>query len=463
MDNNQIFNKDLISRYDKSGPRYTSYPTAVQYHHGFGSKQYSEIAILTNEDPIPRSLSLYFHLPFCNTVCYYCACNKIITRNRAHAGPYLDCLHREIELQSELFDKDRSVEQLHWGGGTPTFINNQQMSALMQKIREHFTLLDDDSGEYSIELDPREASDETITLLRSLGFNRISLGVQDFDPDVQKAVNRIQSEQETLAIIEAARREGFKSISIDLIYGLPRQNVASFSRTLEKVISMQPDRLSVFNYAHMPDRFKVQKQINASELPSPAEKLKILQHIINYLTKAGYNYIGMDHFAKPDDELAIAQKNGTLNRNFQGYSTHADCDLIGMGITAISKIGDCYAQNVHDIPEYEKLLSANEIPVYRGIKLDGDDLLRREIISRLICHFKLYFSEIEDKYRINFNDYFYNELAVLKAMQSDGLLNMDLESIYVLPAGRLLIRNICAVFDKYLRQQQSENIFSQTI
>lgn len=463
MDNSHIFNKALISRYDKSGPRYTSYPTAVQFHHGFSNQQYSEITRLTNEDPIPRPLSLYFHLPFCSTVCYYCACNKIITRNRAHAAPYLDYLHREIELQSELFDQDRSVEQLHWGGGTPTFINQQQMSALMQKIRQHFTLLDDDSGEYSIELDPREASAETITVLRSLGFNRISLGVQDFDTNVQKAVNRIQSEEETLAIIEAARREGFKSVSIDLIYGLPKQNVASFSRTLDKIISMQPDRLSVFNYAHMPDRFKVQKQINASELPSPAEKLDILQHIINYLTDAGYIYIGMDHFAKPDDELAIAQKSGNLYRNFQGYSTHADCDLIGMGITAISKIGDCYAQNVHDIPEYEKSLNAGEIPVCRGIKLDADDLLRREVITQLICNFKLDFSEIEDKYRINFNDYFYNELTVLKAMQDDGLLNIDTESIRVLPAGRLLIRNICTVFDKYLRQQQSENIFSHTI
>ncbi|MFQ5659647.1 MAG: oxygen-independent coproporphyrinogen III oxidase [Gammaproteobacteria bacterium] len=463
MDNTLIFNKDLITRYDKSGPRYTSYPTAVQMHEGFNSAHYMEVAKRTNEDPVPSPLSLYFHIPFCSTVCYYCACNKIITRNRGHAAPYLDDLHKEIALQGTLFDKDRTVNQLHWGGGTPTFISQEQMRELMQEIRRHFSLRDDDNGEYSIELDPREADDDTMALLRSLGFNRVSLGVQDFDPEVQKAVNRIQSEEETLAIIEAARREGFKSVSLDLIYGLPKQNVENFSQTLKKVIVMGPDRLSVFNYAHMPDRFKVQNQINASDLPGPEEKLEILQHNINLLTDAGYIYIGMDHFAKPDDELALAQQNGTLYRNFQGYSTHADCDLVGMGITAISKIGDCYAQNVHSIDDYGKYIGEGTIPINRGIKLDSDDLLRRDVITQLICHFKLEFGVIEDKYRINFTDYFYNELQALKVMQEDGLLTMDMEWIRISPAGRLLIRNICAVFDKYLRQAQSEQIFSRVI
>ena len=463
MNNSLIFNKELISRYDKSGPRYTSYPTAVQFHPGCSSDRYCDVARQTNEDPIPRPLSLYFHLPFCSTVCFYCACNKIITRNRAHAEPYLKNLHREIKLQGRLFDKDRTVEQLHWGGGTPTFINHEQMSALINETRKHFTLLDDDSGEYSIELDPREVSAGTIGLLRTLGFNRISLGVQDFDPKVQQAVNRIQSVEETYAVIEAAREHGFKSISIDLIYGLPFQTVESFSRTLDKIREMDPDRLSIFNYAHMPDRFKTQRQINEGDLPDPDVKLMILQHTINYLTAGGYVYIGMDHFAKPDNELAIAQRDGKLTRNFQGYSTHGDCDIIGMGISAISRIGDSYAQNVTALEEYDALINKGKIPVYRGIKLDSDDLLRRDVIMQLICHFKLEFGDIEERHRINFNDYFYNEIQTLKVMQNDGLLDIDLERITISLQGRLLIRNICMVFDKYLRQSQSEQVFSRVI
>jgi len=463
MNNSLIFNKELISRYDKSGPRYTSYPTAIQFHPGCSSERYSEVARQTNEDPIPRPLSLYFHLPFCSTVCFYCACNKIITKNRAHADPYLKNLHREIKLQGQLYDKDRPVEQLHWGGGTPTFISHEQMAGLINETRKHFTLLDDDSGEYSIELDPREVSEDTISLLRSLGFNRISLGVQDFDPDVQKAVNRIQSEEETYSVINAAREHNFKSISIDLIYGLPLQTVESFSSTLEKIHAMDPDRLSIFNYAHMPDRFKTQRQIKEEELPDPEVKLLILQHTINYLTAHGYIYIGMDHFAKPDNELAVAQRNGELTRNFQGYSTHGDCDIIGMGITAISKVGDSYAQNVGTLDEYDNLIKEGKIPVYRGIKLDSDDLLRRDVITQLICHFKLEFSDIEEKHRIDFNDYFYNELQNLKEMEKDGLLSVDLERITISLQGRLLIRNICMVFDKYLRQAQSERIFSRVI
>ena len=458
-----VFNKELISRYDKAGPRYTSYPTAVQFNEGFTSTHYVENALRTNENPIPHPLSLYFHLPFCNTVCYYCACNKIITNNRKHAVPYLKSLHQEIELQSKLFDKDRVVNQLHWGGGTPTFISMDQMSELMDFTRSHFSLRDNDEGEYSIELDPRECDAATIALLRKLGFNRVSLGVQDFEPEVQKSVNRIQTEEETFAIIEASRNEGFKSISLDLIYGLPKQTAESFQRTLDKVISMQPDRLSIFNYAHMPDRFKVQKQINQSELPDAATKLIIFQNNIDALTKAGYVYIGMDHFAKPDDELTIAQDKGKLTRNFQGYSTHGDCDIVGMGISAVSKIGDCYAQNFHAIPEYEKSIKAGTIPIFRGYKLDNDDLLRQYIITQLICHLSLNFSELEERYMIDPTEYFYNELQALKNMQNDGLLVLDIEGITILPPGRLLVRNICMVFDKYLRQSTQEQSFSKTI
>ncbi|MDH5447366.1 MAG: oxygen-independent coproporphyrinogen III oxidase, partial [Gammaproteobacteria bacterium] len=339
-----VFDLDLIRRYDKAGPRYTSYPTAVQFHENFAEREYKDYAIKSNENGQP--LSLYFHLPFCDTVCFYCACNKIITKNRKRSMPYLQRLFQEISLQAALFDPDRPVTQLHWGGGTPTFLSHDEMRQLMAETRRYFKLLDDDNGEYSIEIDPREADAETINVLRELGFNRLSLGVQDFDPAVQKAVNRIQSEAETEEVIQAARDVGFHSVSIDLMYGLPLQSVATFSQTLDKVIAMSPDRLSVFNYAHLPQMFKTQRQINEAELPPPEEKLAILQLCVQRLTDEGYVYIGMDHFAKPDDELAIAQQEGTLYRNFQGYSTQAECDLIAMGVTAVSKIGNSYSQNV---------------------------------------------------------------------------------------------------------------------
>jgi len=454
------FDKDLIRRYDKAGPRYTSYPTAVQFHEGFGPDDYRRQAALSNQRV--RPLSLYFHLPFCNTVCFYCACSKVITANRRRAGPYLQRLHREIELQSELFDTDRPVEQLHWGGGTPTFISHDEMRELMDKTREHFRLLEDDSGEYSIEIDPREADADTISLLRELGFNRISLGVQDFDPAVQKAVNRIQSEQQTTEVIEAARARGFRSTSLDLIYGLPLQSVESFSRTLDKVLALQPERLSIFNYAHLPELFKPQRQINAADLPGPEEKLAILKYSIDKLTEAGYVYIGMDHFAKPDDELAVAQRNGTLYRNFQGYSTHADCDLIAMGMTAIGKVADSYSQNVKTLDEYYQCIDQDQLPIFRGLELDADDQLRREIINQLICHFNLSFPVLEAAFGIRVADYFATELEELATMQEDGLLQLDERGITVLGAGKLLIRNICMVFDKYLRQQQTRR-FSKVI
>ncbi|MGD8711750.1 MAG: oxygen-independent coproporphyrinogen III oxidase [Thiohalophilus sp.] len=448
------FDKTLIRRYDKAGPRYTSYPTAVQFHEEFGPDEYRRQAALSNQRGQP--LSLYFHLPFCNTVCFYCACSKIITANRRRAAPYLQRLHREIELQSELFHDSRLVEQLHWGGGTPTFISHDEMRELMDKTRKHFNLLDDDSGEYSIEIDPREADSTTIGLLRELGFNRISLGVQDFDPAVQKAVNRIQSEQQTTEVIQSARNSGFKSISLDLIYGLPLQSVESFSRTLDKVLSLEPDRLSIFNYAHLPELFKTQRQIDAAQLPAPEEKLAILKLSIDKLTAAGYVYIGMDHFAKPDDELAIAQRNGTLYRNFQGYSTHADCDLVAMGMTAIGKVADSYSQNVKTLDEYFQCIDQDELPIFRGLHLNSDDMLRREIINQLICHFNLSFSAVEAAFGIRVADYFATELEDLAEMERDGLLSLDERGIRVLGAGKLLIRNICMVFDRYLREKQEQ-------
>jgi len=457
-----VVDTDLIRRYDKSGPRYTSYPTAVEFHGGFTEAEYRAWAKRGNEITPPRPLSLYFHIPFCDTVCFYCACNKVVTKNRQRAAPYLDHLHREIARQSELFDRKRVVEQLHWGGGTPTFISHEEMQQLMDVTRRHFHLRDDDQGEYGIEIDPREVRTETLALLRRLGFNRLSMGVQDFDPVVQKAVNRLQSEAGTVAVLTQARTLGFRSISMDLIYGLPHQSVASFGRTLDKIISAGPDRLSVFNYAHLPEMFKPQRRIRAEDLPSPQEKLNILQLTIERLSQAGYVYIGMDHFARPDDELAVAQRNGTLYRNFQGYSTHAECDLVGLGVTSIGMVGDSYCQNQRTLEEYYAAIDGGHLPVMRGITLNADDKLRRAVITQLICHFMLDVGTVEKSHDIRFSEYFSTELVDLRMMQQDGLLDMDAGAIRVRPAGKLLIRNICMVFDRYLREKQQRH-FSKVI
>lgn len=459
MDQSVKFDLDLINRYDKSGPRYTSYPTALELHDGFTEQDYLQQIELSNQRGGP--LSLYFHIPFCDTVCYYCACNKIITKNREHAEPYLANLYKEIERQGSLFDNKRVVNQLHWGGGTPTFLDYQQMSRLMAVTRQHFNLKNDDTGEYSIEIDPRATNDQTIKQLRELGFNRISLGVQDFDPAVQQAVNRIQSEAQTFAVLEAARKEGFRSTSIDLIYGLPLQTVSSFSVTLDKILSVSPDRFSIFNYAHLPARFKTQRQINEADMPSAEVKLDILQMIMQRLQEAGYIYIGMDHFAKPDDELAIAQRENKLYRNFQGYSTHSDCDLIGLGITSIGRIADSYVQNAKDLASYDAAIAQGKLPIFKGFVLNDDDKLRRAVITQLICHFSLSFEQIEQQYSIQFKDYFSHELSVLQRMQTDGLLTIDDKGIYVLTAGRLLIRNICMTFDRYLNTKTQQ--FSKVI
>jgi len=455
-------NIELINAYDKSGPRYTSYPTAVQFTTDFTSSNYKQQIQLSNMNN--DDLSLYFHIPFCDTICFYCGCNKIVTKNRNRAEPYLEHLYKEIEMQAALFDSKRVVTQLHWGGGTPTFISHEQMTELMTVTKKYFNLLSDDSGEYSIEIDPREANKETIILLRELGFNRMSLGVQDFNPDVQKAVNRIQSMEETEEVIVAARDSGFHSISIDLIYGLPHQNVNTFTDTLTKVIALDPDRLSIFNYAHLPEMFKTQRQIDASKIPSPQIKLEILQQAIKQLTDAGYVYIGMDHFAKPTDELSLAQNNKNLYRNFQGYSTHADCDLIGLGVTSIGKVANCYSQNVKTMDEYYELIDNNQLPVFRGVELTADDLLRREVINQLICHYYLNFEHIENQFGIIFSSYFESELDELVKMQQDGLLIIDKDisgSITIQPIGYLLIRNICMVFDRYLDDSKSK--FSKVI
>jgi len=461
MDQTIDFDLDLIRRYDQSGPRYTSYPTALEFHDGFGEPEYRRACARSNASG--RPLSLYVHIPFCDTVCFYCACNKVATKDRSLAQPYLDRVYRELEMQGALFGAECRVEQLHWGGGTPTFISLDQMSELMQNIRCRFRLADDEVGEYSIEIDPREADARTVSLLRRLGFNRMSLGVQDFEPVVQKAVNRIQTEEETLAVLAAARTEGFRSISIDLIYGLPFQTVDGFVRTLHRVLELSPDRLSVFNYAHLPQRFMPQRRIDEADLPSPRAKLDILKTTGELLADAGYVYIGMDHFARPDDALALAQRNGGLYRNFQGYSTHADCDLVGIGVTSIGKVDNTYSQNRRTIDEYCADIDAGRLPAFRGIELSRDDEIRRDLITRLICNFALDFSSFEQIWGIELSDYFRDALPKLAPMRDDGLLELDEQGIRVLPKGRLLIRNICMVFDAYLAAKEGPVGFSKVI
>ncbi|NNM80999.1 MAG: oxygen-independent coproporphyrinogen III oxidase [Burkholderiales bacterium] len=449
---------DLIRRLDRNGPRYTSYPTADRFVPAFTAEEYREWAMKRDSS---NPLSIYVHLPFCNTVCFYCACNKVITKDKSKAEEYLRYLFREIEMQGEIFGKGSPVEQLHWGGGTPTFLSDGQMESLMKKIGEHFRLVE--NGDYSIEIDPRKVNDATIALLAGIGFNRLSLGVQDFDPDVQLAVNRIQTEEETLRVLNAARREGFRSISIDLIYGLPKQTVPGFLKTLEKVIEAGPDRISIYNYAHLPKVFKPQRRIDEKDLPAPGAKLEILSQTIRMLTAAGFVYIGMDHFARPTDELAVAQRKGMLHRNFQGYSTHADCDLVALGVSAIGKIGPTYSQNFRSLEEYYERIEKDELPVMRGLLLDQDDLLRREIIQALMCHFFLSKQELEARFSICFDEYFAAELALLRDYEKEGLLSLQPDSLAVSPKGRLLIRNICMAFDKYLARDESQVKYSKVI
>jgi len=457
------FNKDLIERYNQSGPRYTSYPTAVSFTDEFTVDDYKRAAARSNEDFIPTPLSLYFHIPFCDTVCFYCACNKIATKNYNLATDYLKLLFKEIALQSELFDSDRKVEQLHWGGGTPTFLKPPEMRALMTETRRYFNFSDEPSRDFSIEIDPRSIVPEDIYFLSELGFNRYSLGVQDVDLQVQEAVNRIQPVEETQAVLTACRDAGSRSVNIDLIYGLPFQTTRGFEKTLDTVIEMAPDRLSVFNYAHLPHIFKPQRRINAEDLPPAEEKLEILQMAIEKLTDASYIYIGMDHFARPDDELVQAQDRGELHRNFQGYSTHGKCDLIGLGISSIGKVDDVYSQNVKDMDNYRKHLEQDQLPVLRGLRMTREDSVRHRLIQHLTCDFHIDIPSFERRHKVHFPKHFEAELKDLKVMQKDGLVEIDQENIRVTPMGRLLIRNICMVFDVSLRNSTKTQQFSRVI
>ncbi|MDR5812732.1 oxygen-independent coproporphyrinogen III oxidase [Caballeronia sp. LZ033] len=454
-----FFRPDLLARYDARGPRYTSYPTAVQFTDTFDPAHYRAAA---RRGQPHEALSLYLHIPFCDTVCFYCGCNKVATKNRAHARPYLERLKRELALQATLFDPARPVTQLHWGGGTPTFLAHDEMAELMAATREHFNLVPDEHAEFSIEIDPREASADTVALLRELGFNRLSLGVQDFDERVQRAVNRIQPRALTERVLDAARRHGFRSVSADLIYGLPHQSVESFSRTLDALIAMRPDRVSVFGYAHLPELFKMQRRIDATALPSPAVRLAILERVIARMSEAGYVYIGMDHFALPDDELARAHAAGTLQRNFQGYSTQADCDLIGIGASSIGKVGDVYAQNARMLADYAAAIDAGTLAIARGVRLSPDDQLRRDLIMRVMCGGELRFDEVAQAHGIEFPAVFADELERLAPMADDGLIELSRDALRVLPAGRMLVRNVASVFDRYLGQTGTQR-FSRTL
>ncbi|MGI9223216.1 MAG: oxygen-independent coproporphyrinogen III oxidase [Woeseiaceae bacterium] len=455
------FDQELVERYGGRGPRYTSYPTALQFSERLTESDYRANAIASNASGAP--LSLYVHIPFCHALCYYCGCNKIVTRNQVRVERYMEMLHREIGMQSELFDRARKTTQLHFGGGTPTYLDREQMDTLMAALRDAFPFDESDHREFSIEVDPRTVDSDDLRHLSDLGFNRLSLGIQDFDPVVQEAVNRMQSADEVSTLVNTARDTEFKSISFDLIYGLPHQNVKSFDATLDVVINMRPDRLAVYNYAHLPERFKGQRMINAADIPSPETKLDILHHTMDRLADFGYVYIGMDHFALPDDDLVQARHEGTLQRNFQGYSTHGECDLIGLGVSSISSIGNVYAQSAITTMEYEALIEGGHIPIRKGIAVDEDDLIRADVIQALMCYDRLDFDDFDAGHNIEFRDYFKAELERLPALASDGLIDLDTDSITITPKGRLLLRSIAMVFDRHINEVGNEKRFSKAI
>lgn len=448
----QHSNAELLQRYNRPGPRYTSYPTAPQFTSDFGEAQLRAVALASNGDPIPRRLSLYVHVPFCLSPCFYCGCNRIITRDLARAETYLARLYREIDLIASLFDRDREVIQLHFGGGTPNFLSPAQLLEVVTTLRTQFHFSDSGDRDISIELDPRFIHAAEVHELAKIGFNRASLGVQDFDPLVQAAVNRLQSVAQTREVIEACRESGFSSVNVDLIYGLPKQTAEGFTSTLDTVVALRPERIAVYSYAHLPEMFKAQKQIEAADLPTPEVKLGLLQLAIAKLGAAGYCYIGMDHFALPDDELAQAQARGGLHRNFMGYTTHADSDLIGFGVSAISHIGDSFSQNPRDLKAWQASLDSGHLPVFRGMRLSQDDQLRADLIQQLMCQAEIPIAALERRYGICFTNYFADALARLAPLADDGLVRIEPERILVSEQGRLLLRNIAMCFDRYLDQ-----------
>ena len=451
------FDLDMIKKYDTPAPRYTSYPPATQLSEGCTAADYQSAIAASNQRKSP--LSLYFHIPFCQSSCYFCGCNTVISNNKNIAKPYLEHLVKEIKHTANLIDADRRVLQVHWGGGTPNYLDTQQVQFLWQNITSHFQI--DPQAEVSIEINPRYVDQEYIFFLRDIGFNRISFGIQDFNPQVQVAVNRIQPEEMLFNVMSWIKAAEFDSVNVDLIYGLPHQNLQSFRETVKKTVALDPDRIVVFNFAYVPWLKPAQKNIPLEALPEPQEKLEILKMTIEELTNSQYLFIGMDHFAKPNDELAIAQRNRTLQRNFQGYTTHAGTELLGFGATSISMLHDTYVQNHKQLKEYYQAIASNNLPISKGIKLTSDDILRRDVIMCIMSNFYLHKPEIEEKYHINFDEYFAQELDALKPLEADGLVNLANKHIQVTEIGRLLVRNVAVVFDTYHHVQDKQ--FSRTI
>lgn len=451
-----IWDQDLIQKYNYSGPRYTSYPTALEFNEQFNEQDFLTSVTLYPEKP----LSIYVHIPFCHKLCYFCGCNKMVTRQHHKVTKYLEALKQEIINRAPLF-KNKIVTQMHWGGGTPTYLNDEEIGWLIDVLKDNFQFAN--NIEQSIEIDPREITPKTIDHLALVGFNRLSMGIQDFNQEIQTLINREQDENLIANLIKQARKRDFASISLDLIYGLPKQTVESFTDTLNKVIGLSPDRLSVFNYAHLPTRFAAQRKIKDTDLPAAIEKLKILQNSIEQLTQAGYTFIGMDHFAKPTDELAIAQQQGILHRNFQGYTTHGDADLLGLGVSAISMLGDSYAQNQKDLQIYQSEVQKKGNALWKGFTLNQDDKIRRDVIKQLICHFNLNKATIENRYQIKFDDYFAEDLQLLAPLVKDGLVENKADSLIVSAKGQMLIRNICMCFDIYMRKVARQQQFSRVI
>ncbi len=451
----------LLMKYGGRGPRYTSYPTADRFVEAFDEEAYRHWLGHRRLGGNGRPLGLYVHVPFCDTLCFYCACNKIAARDRAKAVRYVDHLAREIDLVAAALEGPRKVSRMHWGGGTPTFMPEAECERLVAKLRDAFDF--DPAGEYAIEIDPRKAGPARIAHLASLGFNRMSIGVQDFDPAVQRAVNRIQGVAETLAVVEAGRLHGFRSINMDLILGLPKQTLAGFGKTLDIVVDARPDRIALYSYAHLPAAFPPQRRIIEAELPGSATKLELMRHAVERLAEAGYVHIGMDHFALPGDELAVAQRQGRLVRDFQGYSAGGDCDLVGLGVSAIGKMGPTYSQNVKELDAYYGALDAGHLPVLRGIQLERDDLARRAVIQALACQFTLAKEAIELAWLIDFDEYFAAELTDLAALEADGLVELEPGWIHVTEKGRPLVRAVCMVFDRYLRAVEARARYSRVM
>ncbi len=452
---------DLIKKYDKPGPRYTSYPTAPHFSPAFTPEDFRNEIIRTNSGAQLPDLSLYYHLPFCDTLCYFCGCNMIVTHNRERIKTYIAYVKREIDQISALLADSRKVVQLHWGGGTPTHLNPDEITDLITHIRKRFEVKA--QAETGCEIDPRELTQEHLSALRAGGFNRISMGIQDFNAQVQQAVNRIQPEALTRRVVDWVRELGFDSLNLDLIYGLPHQSAKTFEATIDAVMDIGPDRIALFNFAYVPWMKKHQTLIKAEDLPPAEEKLAILKMAIEKLSRAGYVFIGMDHFAKPGDELAVALREKKLYRNFQGYSTHAGTDLYAMGITSISQFGRIYAQNVKTEKEYYALLDDGKLPTAIGCRLNADDKLRRHVITRVMCDFELDFAAVEKKFNVDFEKYFAWGLGNLKEMTADNLVVIENKKLTVTPMGRLLIRNIAMNFDGYIERKEDSARYSRTV